>query len=182
MIKSSKFWVLMAVVAIIIATVLMANSLPVGAQDANNENKTESEPWPEPPRDRSEVVPFSHPLDNTVNPDSPYYDPSERYGVEGTRFGLPWNRSTDFPIPPGEIEKTTRTTQRYWGTYILNYDEVRGVYAYMKFFKWLSLPEDPSIALYAPTVICSNWCPLEVMSRYWYDGEQEKTRRRISRL
>jgi hypothetical protein len=48
-----------------------------------------------PPEDLSDVDPESFKLDylnNILSPLNPNYDPAEKYGPEGTRFGPPWDR------------------------------------------------------------------------------------------
>ena len=64
---------------------------------AETQPELELDLWPPPLTDPSEAVPFSHPLANADNPESPFYNPEFRYGPPGTRFGPPGQRAPATP-------------------------------------------------------------------------------------
>jgi hypothetical protein len=141
----------------IIILVMVMTSLTVIASDGPT---TSDEPLPI--TNPSEAKPFSHPLDNTVNPESPYYNPSDRYGLPGTRFGPPGQRSTLSPL-----NSPTEVGHRWFGAGIFNW-WTNFVAAKHTFYYTLYIPSGTS--LYAPTLRGVHYCPLEILSRYWYDN------------
>jgi|WetSurMetagenome_2_1015567.scaffolds.fasta_scaffold09211_6 hypothetical protein len=111
------------------------------------------------------------PMMNTLNPNSPKYNPKDIYGPEQTRFGPPGKRSADIsqldeniidaPIP-GDV-----TDHQYWGT-TMDSGTITGLYAYQSISTTLTLPNNTT--LYAPTMICPNYCSLELVTYYACDN------------
>lgn len=141
----------------ICSLILTIPIIPVGANDNDQPIKDTATPI----TDISKAVPFSHSLDNTVNPKSPKYNPSDIYGLPGTRFGPPGQRTELSPL-----NSPTGVGHRGFGAGIIRSSNM----AYAKHKFWFTICIPNGTALYAPTLHCSNYCPLEILSRYWYNN------------
>ena len=148
---------LLSIVTLVIT--LLASTSPLYA--AAHEEPTKV--WPPPITDPSKAVPFSHPLDNTLNPASPNYDPTERYGTPGTRFGPPGQRSSESPLRARD--EMRGVGHRVFGTSINTYSNVTYAYAQHTYYSDVTVPENTNLC--APTLMCSNLCPLEIVTHYW---------------
>jgi len=106
-------------------------------------------------------------LENVCDPNSPNYDPSQLYGPEGTRFGPPGkgikdsSRDYDKDDPfPGDAD---------YGTALYSGKSVECVYATQKINTSISL-NDTGDFLYAPTLLPPDYCRLETLASYHYNG------------
>ena len=120
--------------------------------------------------------------DNLLNPNSPNYDPSLRYGPDGTRFGQPGGQNLDFYRRNGiavdeaslRLENGRKKGDPWpgdgdYGT-IIN-DGLTGLtetHAYLKIHTDLNLNED-NTQLFAPTMLGPDYCRLEAVIRYQRD-------------
>jgi len=75
-------------------------------------------------------------LDNVLDPQSPNYDPSQRYGPEGTRFGPSREGSKDADILDSG---GTRSSHYYYGTYVDPNEDVDRIWARQKISTSLEL-------------------------------------------
>jgi len=123
-------------------------------------------PVDEPTTDK--IVPDLFPLLNTLNPDSPYYDPSDAYGGEGTRFGPPGKRGPDLPELSSLQEEpgVLWIYHNYWGTALKSGATKTGARAKQYVFTTITLKEWKD-TLYAPTLLPPNYCPLESVTYYY---------------
>ena len=79
--KIARFWPIL--LALIPIAALVAGDVNFSfAEDGSDGHKITKEV----------VVEDPDPLDNTLNPDSPKYNPAHLYGAEGSRFGPPGKR------------------------------------------------------------------------------------------
>jgi len=105
-------------------------------------------------------------LDNVLDPKSPNYDPDQRYGREGTRFGPPGDRSGDTPFDGGELDWTRKD---YYGTGVYGAKGVYDTWAFAKISTTLDLEETDDI-LYMPAFMAPEYCRLESVGVYTYNG------------
>ncbi len=168
--KKIKFFTFLVscilLISVILPQVVSAND------DSNttiNDVSQENIGGPSPITDISKAVPFSHPLDNLLNPASPKYNPALKHGKAGTRFGPPGQRSNDIPFNESSKLKESQKTilgvgHRWFGTGILTYTNAIGFYAKQQFQP--TQINDFGTTLYAPTLLGSNYCPLEISTTY----------------
>ena len=106
-------------------------------------------------------------LDNVLDPNSMNYDPNQRYGPEGSRFGPPDNYNDYVHTLINEGERSG--VQYYYGTYIYPNEDVEGVWARQKISTSLNL-ENSGDSLFAPTLLAPNYCRLESLASYVHNG------------
>ncbi|MFO8011256.1 MAG: hypothetical protein R6U89_10670 [Dehalococcoidia bacterium] len=156
----------MLIATFVIVTLLATLAIPAMAEKPNEPSavpltniKEAHDTWPAPLTDINKAVPFSNPLANADNPESPYYNPEFKYGLPGTRLG-----------PPDQgILGIRSTTDGWFGTHFNSYNQVDYVYAHHSFSTSVSVPANT--VLYAPTLKSpGNNCSLEILSRYWRSG------------
>lgn len=140
---------------LIISTILMI-STPVFADESKNEaDKTK-------PEEVTKVGKSE--LDNLLDPNSPNYDPGLRYGGDGTRFGQPGNRTPD-PGFKKLSEQKDWTYHNAWGTGLRSDSGASQTIASQKVDTYLNL-SDADDWLYAPTLLPSDYAPLEAVVVY----------------
>ncbi len=159
--KASRMFRLLAAIGLIL-TILSLNMATVSAA-----RPEEAKLWPPPITEPSKAVPFSHPDKSTVNPQSPLYNPKGLYGPQGTRFGPPGQKSGSMPVSGGLDE----VGHRWFGTAITT-TNVDYTYAHHSAVSDLSIPSGTT--LYAPTMLGTNDSPIEIVTRYWWDGNTLK--------
>ena len=101
------------------------------------------------------VVPDQHPDWNTCNPDSPYYNPEDCY--------WPPRFESSKGVSPLASEAS-------WGTDIYGGSTKTGAWATHQIDTSITIKSGQT--LYAPTLLPSNYCPLESVTAYW-----DKTKR-----
>jgi hypothetical protein len=152
-VKRFKLWPILITSLLLIA--LSLTVVPVYAQNHGEVQPTSEKIRPDP-----------YPLDNTLNPKSPNYDPSNRYGGEGTRFGPPGERSEEIPLASELDSRGDRYTYHHWyGAEIKDVSGIVGARAKQEVHTNLTL-NDSSDYLYAPTLIAPNECALESVTYY----------------
>ena len=106
--------------------------------------------------DSAPVARNKHPEWNTCNPESPYYNPEDCY----------WP-----PRFESSGSETALEEQHYWwGTDIYGGSTRTGAWATHQIDTTITIKSGQS--LYAPTLLPSNYCPLESVTAYW-----DKTKR-----
>jgi hypothetical protein len=161
-VKINKIWSIVTVAGIVLLGLSVAPASANGPID------------PEPIKDKVRPDPF--PLENTLNPDSPNYDPSDHYGGEGTRFGPPGNRGEDLPELSALTGEGGRWTyHHYFGTQLKSGNKKTGARAKQEVHDDITL-NDSSDYLYAPTLMAPNYCSLESVTFYHktFSGMQRK--------
>lgn len=151
--RSFSLWSMLIVLGLVVAALLVA-ALPAHAQE------------PPPPEEVCDKFGKCE-LDNVLDPRSPNYNPAHRYGGEGSRFGPPGKRSEDVPALGGI--GALWTYHNYFGTHVYSGKSVERIWARQKISTSLDL-NDTEDYLYAPTLMAPDYCRLESVAYYHYNG------------
>ncbi len=165
---------LIVISTILIICLSIVSSTALAQDEKDNRKKVDIEKFPELTCNKYGVIE----ADNLLDPNSPNYDPSLRYGLEGTRFGPPGKQNLDFYRKLGidvdqynYLEKDRKKSDPLpgdisWGTVIDDDNSVEAVQAYQKIHTSLTLNGNSWKYLYAPTLMAPDYCRLEIVVRY----------------
>lgn len=157
-------YITMISLCVVILTTMLTSSTFASAQDTLKKEKL-------PPEAYVTKVGVSE-IDNVLDPKSPNYDPSQRYGTDGTRFAK--LKNVDKKLDKVTLDED-EDTHYHWGTYLYPEDpddpddNVDGVLARQKVSTTLTL-ENTNDTVYAPALIAPNDCRLESVASYFHNG------------
>lgn len=164
--------------AVIIILLIMIMILPVTALAPGTVKPPSMAP--QPLTDITLAKPFSRSYYNTVNPSSPYYNPGDSRGLTDTRLSPLIRGTGSIPISLNAGSQTNSLIKDSWGTIIKDDIWTGRQISYLRachnFHSSLEIP--PGATLYH-TTLHPNFCPIEILSRYYWD-EAGKMRRCIS--
>ena len=157
-----KIWLVSIAIALVVLMVSFVSVSAAGPRPKDGK-------MPPLITDPAEAVPFSHPDTITVDPESPAYRPGARKGPPGSRFDSSVQKPINVPGKSDEIPIafTCAPGHRYFSAVItdINADLTA---AMQKFDSSLSIPS--GTYLYGPTLLGTNDSPLEIVTRYYWDG------------
>jgi hypothetical protein len=173
-----KFTIIIFLSFSLIISLLLTPSVLAQDEKDNEMIKVDVEKFPELTCNKYSVFEG----DNLLDPESPNYDPSLKYGPEGTRFGPPGKRNLDFYREKGMIidersaflEEDLKDEQPWpgdadYGTALRSGMGVEFTQAYQKIYTTINLYQDGDL-LYAPTLLGPDDCRLESFAMYVRKG------------
>ena len=160
-----KVIIIWLVVISIFSLIILAVPAMADDHDSNSNSETELVP---PLSDPSKIDYNALTNYDLLNPDNPKYDPSLKYGPEGTRFGPPGKNTPNIP-ELSQGANSPLVDGQWFGTNIFYNSNIYGVYASQSVYNNITLNESGDI-LYAPTIIGPNQCGLEMTTEYKRTG------------
>ena len=128
---------------------------------------------PKPISDISEAVPDSCPLANMLNPASPKYDSALHNLGKGTRLDPDFdNTKKDWDAVIKGL-RDDPVDHQCVGTFLYNQQNFEGVHARQTNLEQTVVVDDDEW-LYAPTLLCPNYCPVEVVTFYHEENGEMK--------